>query len=319
MKICPRCQKTYTDESLNFCLEDGSVLTQASSQPPPTAFIDPPRQTQPQQSVPSQPGMQPQWNTAPQQYAQPPKKSSKTWIWVLLILGALVLMCGGGFAGLIYVGSQMDTNENTNTINSKATPPNKLNSNSNTNSNSTSDRTSINKLDLQKWVSKDQSFGMTEFKDGELYMTAKKKTDYFALAGLPAEMSVNADSRISVRNVESADTTMGFGLIFHSDSAAALKQGYALLIDSEKQRYRVVHHTPHKEDEIIKWTKSDLINDGSEYNTLEVRDKTGSIDIYINGTKVNSITNVYGVASGVVGIYSGGGVTVAFKDFEIRK
>ncbi len=26
MKICPRCSKTYTDENLNICLGDGSVL-----------------------------------------------------------------------------------------------------------------------------------------------------------------------------------------------------------------------------------------------------------------------------------------------------
>ncbi|MEQ1923696.1 MAG: hypothetical protein ABL952_14410, partial [Pyrinomonadaceae bacterium] len=34
MKICPRCQKTYSDDNLNFCLEDGSVLTQAAAEPP---------------------------------------------------------------------------------------------------------------------------------------------------------------------------------------------------------------------------------------------------------------------------------------------
>ena len=100
MKICPRCQKTYSDDNLNFCLEDGSVLTQAAAQPPPpTVFINQPTPTQPQQGMPSQPGAQPQWNTAPQQYAQAPKKSSTTWIWVLLILGVLVLLCGGGFVG----------------------------------------------------------------------------------------------------------------------------------------------------------------------------------------------------------------------------
>ena len=27
MKICPRCQTTYADDNLNFCLEDGSTLT----------------------------------------------------------------------------------------------------------------------------------------------------------------------------------------------------------------------------------------------------------------------------------------------------
>ena len=30
MKICPRCQKTYSDEGLNFCLDDGAVLTQSA-------------------------------------------------------------------------------------------------------------------------------------------------------------------------------------------------------------------------------------------------------------------------------------------------
>ena len=26
MKKCPNCNKTYTDEALNFCLDDGTVL-----------------------------------------------------------------------------------------------------------------------------------------------------------------------------------------------------------------------------------------------------------------------------------------------------
>ena len=47
---------------------------------------------------------QPAWNTAPQQYSmQPPKTSSKTWIWVLLILGVVVIACGGGIVGFVFM------------------------------------------------------------------------------------------------------------------------------------------------------------------------------------------------------------------------
>src|SRR4051812_26473087 len=107
MKICPRCQKTYSDDNLNFCLEDGSVLTSAPAAaiPPETLVMGEPRPTQPQPVVPSQPAAQPAWNTPPQQQnysMQPPKKSSKAWIWVILILGAVVLLCGGGLVAAFF-------------------------------------------------------------------------------------------------------------------------------------------------------------------------------------------------------------------------
>ena len=47
MKICPNCNQTYTDESLNFCLNDGSALRETDNDPPPTIFMDPPRTTNP--------------------------------------------------------------------------------------------------------------------------------------------------------------------------------------------------------------------------------------------------------------------------------
>ncbi|MGI8883244.1 MAG: DUF4190 domain-containing protein [Pyrinomonadaceae bacterium] len=47
MKICPNCNQTYTDESLNFCLNDGATLVEKDSEPPPTVFMDAPRTTNP--------------------------------------------------------------------------------------------------------------------------------------------------------------------------------------------------------------------------------------------------------------------------------
>src|ERR1041385_8335188 len=46
MKSCPTCQRTYPDDTLAFCLEDGSVLS-APYDPEQTLRIPPPRVTAP--------------------------------------------------------------------------------------------------------------------------------------------------------------------------------------------------------------------------------------------------------------------------------
>lgn len=51
MKRCPTCQRTYTDESLTFCLEDGALLlrdtasSSTSSEPPATMIYSAPPDT----------------------------------------------------------------------------------------------------------------------------------------------------------------------------------------------------------------------------------------------------------------------------------
>ncbi len=47
MKICSLCQKTYSDENLNFCLDDGGTLSQINDNPPPTIVMNTTRQTNP--------------------------------------------------------------------------------------------------------------------------------------------------------------------------------------------------------------------------------------------------------------------------------
>lgn len=319
MKICPRCQTTYADDSLNFCLEDGSTLSQMGSVPPaPTVQMQQPFSTQQAPAATQQTG-QAGWNIGQQQQQtysmQPPKKSSKAWIWVLLILGVLVLLCGGGFAGLIYLGS-LENAKNTNTTTSNTNSSSFANKNSNTSSGT--GRTSITKLDLSKWKQSSAAYGNTDFVDGEFTMSARSKGFYYVLAGTEDQKSVNADTLLTVRNVDDADTALGIGLVFHSQTTP-LQQGYALLLDTKKKRYRIVHHEPKKETPVVNWTKSDAILDGTSENTLEVRDLSDRIDIYINGKKVNSIKNVYGYADGVVGLYSGDGITAGFKNLEIRK
>ena len=42
MKQCPACSRTYSDDALNFCLEDGEMLTAYFQEPPPQFAPDPP-------------------------------------------------------------------------------------------------------------------------------------------------------------------------------------------------------------------------------------------------------------------------------------
>src|SRR5947209_6919978 len=170
MKICPRCQKTYADDNLNFCLEDGSVLQHAGG-PPPTVQVSAPPITQQPVTQQTQ-GNQPAWNVPPQQYSmQPAKKSSKAWIWVLLILGLVVVVCGGGFAGLVLIGMNADKNnpgnvttttntggKNTTTTTTTTTKNGTTPSNSSTTS-SGSTRTDAETVDLSDWVRDNSLYG----------------------------------------------------------------------------------------------------------------------------------------------------------------
>ena len=83
MKQCPTCLRTYSDDALNFCLEDGEMLTayfqeppsQFAPDPPPTVMMNEPRVTNPAawpaqaQSAPPAPWQAQQLQGQPGQYA----------------------------------------------------------------------------------------------------------------------------------------------------------------------------------------------------------------------------------------------------------
>jgi len=149
-------------------------------------------------------------------------------------------------------------------------------------------------------------------------MGSKQKGFYYVLVA-PAEYSTDsATTRVSARNIADAATSMGFGLIFHSDPTPLTKD-YAFLIDSKKKRYRIVRHEPEKETPVVAWTNSAAIKDGMAENVLEIRDKSGTVELYINGQMVTSIKNTFGYKGGVAGLYSGDGIKAAFKKLEISK
>jgi hypothetical protein len=80
MKQCPKCSRAYTDDALNFCLEDGELLVasfpQAQPQrfeepPPPTVMLNDSRSTNPS-NWPSEPQSSPPapWQGQQQMFGQ---------------------------------------------------------------------------------------------------------------------------------------------------------------------------------------------------------------------------------------------------------
>ena len=314
MKICPSCRRTYDDDGLNFCLEDGSVLTFSSlDSAAPTIAMHQPRPTDSPQA------MRTSWDA--QQAAVPtpapqPKKKSRTWVWALMIIGLAVVFCGGGAAGLfVYVASQADTNTETNT----RVANNNWNAraNSSTSNNSQVDPSRVQDVELSDWV-RPSAYGTTEFKDGELLMSARQKNYYYVLVATDDYKTDGATTHVTVRNTDNADSGLGYGLIIHSDTSP-LMNDYALLIDSKKQRFRVVRHESEQETAITPWTSSKLVKEGTAENVLEARDKGAKIELYINGQLASTITNKNGPKGGVPGLYSADGVKVGFKKLEIIK
>jgi hypothetical protein len=113
MKVCPNCQQQYTDDDLNFCLNDGGVLTQMTDDAPPTVLLNQARTTnQNYSNIPdpftpwqNQPLQQQQQNTPFQQQNQafmPPRRhgGDQTLPTLALIFGILSFVftcCYGGF------------------------------------------------------------------------------------------------------------------------------------------------------------------------------------------------------------------------------
>ena len=318
MKVCPTCRKTYTDEGLNFCLEDGSVLTIAQNEAPPTMVMQSPPPTNPNPVYPSQQHSQQTWAQQPN-YSMQPKKKSKAWLWVTGVLALGVLLCGGGGIGmLIYFAAQ---NEKQNASNNNPPPPANT---SRTNSSVTNtsfpggERSDVSVVNMSSWAEATSPEVVSEFTNNELVLGTRQKGYYYVLVSQETDTTENANTRVSVRNVDNLDSSMGYGLVFHSNPQP-LKQDYCFLIDAKKKRYRIVRHVPQDEPVVVRWTNSSAIKDGTQENILEVRDLSGNMDCYINGEKVTTFRNTNGYKGGVAGVYSGDAARAAFSKLEIRR
>src|SRR5438094_8357698 len=113
MKRCPQCNRTYTDDALSFCLDDGSPLTVASGPPPPdagaTLQYPQPRDTTPQPTIAYNPP--PAAPPPPAWSPMPPPQTQKRSVWPWLLgIGAVLVLMGIGVIVLIVMAARV-TNE----------------------------------------------------------------------------------------------------------------------------------------------------------------------------------------------------------------
>ncbi|MBX7169549.1 MAG: hypothetical protein K1X72_01255 [Pyrinomonadaceae bacterium] len=150
MKICPQCQSTYTNDDLQFCLQDGAPLNTVNtgSQDPTAVWNSEPEtvikadrnqmrinlqqpETQQNQAIPT--------NPQTQFHDNPPPKKSKAWIF--LLLGLIVLLFVGGAAAIAAyfllkpqtTVVQGNTNNSNNGTNTNSTDNANANANANAN------------------------------------------------------------------------------------------------------------------------------------------------------------------------------------------
>src|SRR3981081_505212 len=108
MKRCPKCRRRYSDESLNFCLDDGSPLVVEPDSDP--TLISP--------MVPSRPTAP---STATSAHPAPSAQSSTRWILLAAVI-LLAVVLGGGSVALLYRLNRWDSPSDGNT--SKTLPVN---------------------------------------------------------------------------------------------------------------------------------------------------------------------------------------------------
>ncbi|HEX8195278.1 MAG TPA: hypothetical protein VF571_03625 [Pyrinomonadaceae bacterium] len=323
MKRCPVCNRTYTDETQNFCLEDGATLVASGSG---TSGFGSTQQNQ---------TWQPQNLTG----AQPRKKSSPL-LWILGILAAVVVLGGVGLFGLLIVigilannnnnnnnnnnrtnyNSNINSNRSSNSnVNSIANRPANSNSglNPNSNSSTTTGRLKYGRID---WGKLDSAFGHGEYIAGEYQVNCKKADSYYVIVidtvVKDEYVTKNAITKITARSISGASPYLGYGLLIHSDTVA-LKSDYAFVIRTDKDpAYRIAKHDNKIETDIVKWTSAPQIRTGTQPNELEVRSNGKTLEFYINGQFATSIAdNITNL--GIVGLYTSGTPVVAFSDLKI--
>lgn len=117
MKQCPNCQTTYADDSLQFCLQDGTPLAQIPTQNPANYFntesetVVSPKKVEPIRFEPPssyQPTNEPNWESSqPVIIEQREKKKSNTaTIVVLSVLGTILLLGLGGLGAVLYFSNK---------------------------------------------------------------------------------------------------------------------------------------------------------------------------------------------------------------------
>jgi hypothetical protein len=333
MKRCPQCNRTYTDDALSFCLDDGSPLVSASapSSFDPSATIQYPQspETTPQPTIAYGPGQMPPSSAPPPQWSpMPPIAPQKrsVWPWILGIGAVLVFLGIGGVILLIALAinnANNNNNANTNSNSNTRTANRNVNGNSNTNSNSNTRSLSSTTDDFstEYWYTGSSDFGRAWYEDDEYHVHAKG-TGYIVLYGPDRKDYYddgNSTVRVTLRSVDGQAPDSGYGLLIHGQRTDTFRDIGFLIKNGTSGQYEIVLHKDSKESKIVDWTSNSTIRTGTTPNQLEVRIRDRKIDFYVNGQFVTSITDSESYESGRVGFYTSDTNEVAFDDLEISR
>ena len=347
MKRCPTCKRTYTDLSLNYCLEDGTPLVsdappasdpnatirypppRDTSEPPPTEIYRPePAVVHPRQTVPPPPPPQPQqWTPMPT--AAPRKKSNAIW-WILGGLAAVAVI-GIGLVVMVIALASLSSNTNNNNLNANVRNENRnsnvtvnansTNINANANVTTTTPTSLIDDFSEQKWGTGTSQFGRIWYEGDEYHMTSKDKTFVVMYAPSDAYNTENATVKVTARSVNGDVPSSGFGLMVHcAQSKAKQLEDYALLIyPAEEPEYEVIMHKDGNQSSLVPRTKSNAIRPGSAPNQLEIRIKGTDLFFYANGQYLTRINDSGNYRRGRVGFYTSDVYEVAFDNLQIQR
>ncbi|HEX7998656.1 MAG TPA: hypothetical protein VF528_09720 [Pyrinomonadaceae bacterium] len=357
MKRCPTCNRTYTDDGLSFCLDDGALLLNAGG---PTgggpANFDPnatlaypaardtsgtpnppfPTNVPPQQVVPT-PQQQPQPHWSPAPYAPQPaaRKKSNPLPWILGIVGVLLVLGIGAIVMLSIAGGSNSNNSNANNNNRAANNSNNTNRNANNTNNSNANNSNnsnynsstkgalTDDFSTQKWGTGARAFG-SFYADGEYHMHHTVADQYVVIYSPDEESYRTEDAtvKVTVRSVDNNIPTVGYGIVVHGELVDGKLQGYAFLIkNGPDPKYGVMLLENGEQKTLIKPATSSAIRTGTNPNQLEVRISGSQLSFYINGQYATSITDTADLADtdGRVGFYTSTGGEVAFDDLSVQK
>ncbi|HEX3249719.1 MAG TPA: hypothetical protein VHS05_09845 [Pyrinomonadaceae bacterium] len=348
MKRCPTCDRTYTDPSLNFCLEDGTPLapdapgfdpnatirypSARDTEPPPTEIYrpepaattppPPPKRTTPA-PLPAPPPQQ-QW--APQPVAAPPRKKSNAIWWILGGLIAVIVI-GVGLVVMIIALASLSTNTNNANVNvrndnrnANVTTNTNVN-NSNANANATIPASFTDDFSEQKWGTGQSAFGRIWYDSGEYHMTSRERTFVVMYAPSNDYNTENATVKVTARSVTGQVPAAGFGLMVHCVQTKEKKlEDYALLIyPSDEPEYEVIMHKDGVQSSLVQKTKSSAIRSGSSPNQLEIKIRGAELSFYANGQFLTKVTDTANYRRGRAGLYTSDPYDVAFDDLTIDR
>ena len=339
MKRCPQCNRTYTDDALSFCLDDGSPLIAAAApssfDPGATVQYPQSRETTPQPTIayPGQmptPPPQPPSAPPPAWTPMPPTTPQKRSVWPWLLgIGAILVFMGIGVVILIFAIANV-TNTNNNNGNSNSNTNRLANRNTNRNSSSDSNENANTRSSLTNFTDDfstktfgdgSSQYGTIWYDDEEYHMRATQGGYIVMYApDKPAYYDQNATVRVGLRSIDGKSPLSGYGLTIHGSRKTGGLDDYGFLIyNGDVPKYKIVLHQAGKETRIVDWTSTSTIRGGTNPNQLEVRIRDTKMDFYINGQFVTSIVDEAGFGNGRVGFYTSDTGEVAFDDLEISK